>query len=52
MDVDSLHSPLVHRVIETINEGRLNDFLALFAFYATVIDGATHQGSEAIRALY
>ena len=44
MDVRSLHSPLVRRAIETINEGRLDDFLALFARDATVIDGATYQG--------
>ena len=30
MDVASLRSPLVHRTIETINEGRLDEFLALF----------------------
>jgi SnoaL-like domain len=50
MKVASLHSPLVRRAIETINEGRLEDFLALFARDATVVDGATYQGSEAIRA--
>ena len=50
MNVASLHSPLVRRAIETINEGRLDDFLALFARSATVVDGATYQGSEAIRA--
>ena len=49
MDVASLHSPLVRRVIETINEGRLDDFLALFAPFATVVDDATYQGSAAIR---
>lgn len=42
MKVTSLHSPLVRRVIETINEGRLDDFLALFAREATVVDGATY----------
>jgi hypothetical protein len=42
--------PLVHRAIETINEGRLDEFLALFAPDATVVDGATYHGSEAIRA--
>ena len=50
MNVASLHSPLVRRAIETINEGRLDDFLALFARDATVIDGATYHGAEAIRA--
>ncbi len=46
----SLHAPLVRRAIETINDGRLEDFLALFARDATVIDGETYQGSDAIRA--
>src|SRR5256885_9109210 len=50
MKVASLHSPLLRRAIETINEGRLEDFLALFARDATVVDGETYQGSEAIRA--
>jgi SnoaL-like protein len=50
MKVASLHSPLVRRAIETINEGRLDDFLALFARDATIVDGVTYQGSEAIRA--
>ncbi|GHO94879.1 hypothetical protein KSF_049270 [Reticulibacter mediterranei] len=46
----SLRSPLVRRAIEAINEGRLEDFLALFAENATLIDGATYRGREAIRA--
>jgi hypothetical protein len=50
MDVASLHSPLVRRTIQTINEGRLDEFLALFAPDATIVDGATYHGSEAIRA--
>ena len=50
MNVASLHSPLVRQAIETINEGRLDEFLALFARDATVVDEATYQGSEAIRA--
>jgi hypothetical protein len=49
MNIGSLHAPLVRRTIETINEGRLNDFMALFARSATVVDGATYQGYEAIR---
>ncbi len=49
MDVAPLHSHLVRRTIETINEGRLNDFMALFARHATVVDGPTYQGYEAIR---
>jgi hypothetical protein len=50
MDVASLHSPLARRAIEAINGGRLEDFLALFARDATVVDGATYRGPEAIRA--
>ena len=50
MDAGSLHSSLVRRTIQAINEGRLDEFLALFAPDATVVDGATYQGSEAIRA--
>ena len=49
MDVGSLHSPVVRRAIQTINEGRLDEFLALFAPDATIVDGATYHGSEAIR---
>jgi hypothetical protein len=40
MNVASFRSPLDRRAIETINEGRLDDFLALFARSATVVDGA------------
>lgn len=50
MEVALLHSPLVRRAIETINERRLDDFLALFARDATVADGPTYHGPEAIRA--
>jgi hypothetical protein len=50
MNVASLHSPLVRRAIETINEGRLDEFLALFGRSSTVVDGETYHGSEAIRA--
>jgi len=49
MDVASLHSPFVRGTIETINEGRLDDFMALFARDATVVDGARYQGYKAIR---
>ena len=49
MDVASLHSPLVRRTIETINEGRLDEFLALFGRSSTVVDGEMYHGSEAIR---
>jgi hypothetical protein len=50
MKVASLHSPLVRRTIESINEGRLDDFMALFARDATVVDGPKYRGSAAIRA--
>ena len=50
MRVASLHSPLVRRTIERINAGRLEDFLALFARGATLVDGRTYHGSRAIRA--
>ncbi len=49
MDVASLHSPLVRRTIKTINEGRLDDFMALFARDATLVDGPMYHGHEAIR---
>jgi hypothetical protein len=45
MKVASLHSPLVRRTIESINEGRLDDFMALFARDATVVDGPKYRGS-------
>ena len=38
------------QTIEAINEGRLDDFLALFARDATAVDGPKYHGSEAIRA--
>lgn len=46
----SLRSPLVRRAIEAVNEGRLDDFMALFADNSTVIDSAIYRGREAIRA--
>jgi hypothetical protein len=49
MDVALLRSRLVRRTIETINADRLDDFMALFARRATLVDGATYRGSEAIR---
>jgi len=49
MDVSSLHSSLVRQVIETTNEGRLDDFMALFTQNASVVDGPTYQGLNAIR---
>jgi SnoaL-like protein len=50
MNAASLRSPFVRRVIETINQGRLDDFMALFAHDATLVDGPTYKGYEAIRA--
>lgn len=49
MDISSLHSPLVRRLVKAINEGRLDDFMVLFARDATVVDVDTYQGHEAIR---
>lgn len=49
MNVSSLHSPIVRQTIEALNAGHLDDFMALFASDATVIDGPTYQGYEAIR---
>jgi hypothetical protein len=46
----SLRSPLVRRAIEAINQGNLDEFLALFAPDATVVDVSTYRGHEAIRA--
>jgi len=49
MDITSLHSPLVRQAIEALNAGSLDDFMALFAPDATVVDVATYHGHEAIR---
>lgn len=45
----SLRSTLVRKAIEAINEGRLEDFLVLFGQNATLTDGVTYRGMEAIR---
>ena len=50
MNTASLHSPTVRKMIETLNGGQLDDFMALFTPDATVIDGPTYQGYKAIRA--
>jgi len=50
MNEASLRSPLVRRAIEAINQGNLNDFMALFARDATVVDVSPYRGHEAIRA--
>ncbi len=49
MDIASLRSRVVRRTIETIDADRLDNFMALFARDATVVDGATYRGHEAIR---
>lgn len=49
MNGASLRSPLVRRAIEAINQGNLDDFMALFAPDATVVDVSTYSGHEAIR---
>jgi hypothetical protein len=50
MNRASMRSPLVRRAIEAINQGNLDDFMALFAPDATVVDVSTYSGHEAIRA--
>jgi len=50
MNEASLRSPLVRCAIEAINQGHLDDFLALFAPDATVVDVSSCSGQEAIRA--
>lgn len=50
MNISSMRSPLVRRAVEAINEGKLDDFMALFAPDATIVDVSTYNGHEAIRA--
>ena len=50
MHEESLRSPLVRRAIAAINQGNLDNFMALFAPDATVVDVSTYSGHEAIRA--
>src|SRR5215468_6616324 len=49
MDVASLHAPVVRRFIEALNDGRQEDFLALFTPNAVVVDSATYADAAAIR---
>ena len=49
MDTTSLHSPVVRRAIEAINHGKLDDFMALFAPDATLVDVSTYKGLAEIR---
>lgn len=50
MDVASLHAPVVRQAIEALNAGQLEDFLALFAPNATVVNGETYADAAVIRA--
>lgn len=45
-----LRSQPVRRTVEAVNLGRLDDFLALFAPDAALVDVATYRGQEEIRA--
>ncbi|GHO63279.1 hypothetical protein KSC_021710 [Ktedonobacter sp. SOSP1-52] len=49
METASLRSPLVRRAIEAINQGKLDDFMALFAPDATLVDVSTYTGFQQIR---
>ena len=49
MNIAALHSPLVRRALEAINQGNIDTFLGLFAPDATVVDSVTYRGSGAIR---
>jgi hypothetical protein len=49
MDTGLLHSPLARRTIEALNNGTVDDFMALFTPDATVIDSATYHGHDEIR---
>jgi SnoaL-like domain len=49
MNRASMRSPLVRRAIEAINQGKLDDFMTLFAPDATVVDVSPYSGHEAIR---
>ena len=50
MNVSSLHSSVVRRMIEALNTESVNDFMAVFTPDATVVDGPEYHGLEAIRA--
>jgi ketosteroid isomerase-like protein len=49
LETASLRSPLVRQAIEAINQGQLDDFMALFAQDATVVDVSTYTGLQQIR---
>ncbi len=50
MNAETLRSPLIRRAVDAINQGKLDDFMALFAADATVVDGATYIGHQVIRS--
>ena len=50
MNVSSLRSSIVRQTIKALNAEKLDDFMALFAPDATVVDGPAYSGSEEIRA--
>ena len=49
MNTASLRSPMVRRMVEAINDGSVDDFMALFTSDATVVDGPVYAGAAAIR---
>lgn len=49
MDIASLRTPSVRRTLEAINQGKIEDFLALFTPDATVVDVSTYTGAQEIR---
>ena len=50
MDITSLRSSIVRRTLEAINQGKLDDFMALFAPDASVVDGPTYTGLPEIES--
>ena len=49
MNTASLRSPTVRRTVELINQEKLDDFMALFALDATLVDVLTYYGHQEIR---
>ncbi|HUY78259.1 MAG TPA: nuclear transport factor 2 family protein [Ktedonobacterales bacterium] len=49
MNIASLQAPLVRQSIEAINDGDIDDFMALFTPDAVVVDGPVYDGAAAIR---
>lgn len=50
MDVASLRSPVVRQAIEALNDGRQEDFLALFTPDAVVEDSGDYADAASIQA--